>query len=80
MSAKPRVTRFQIKWYVKSSSSSDRFSWLFLTRDVAPPGQNQTALGAKASAAVPSANDLDVSEDVEMSGSSTNTLNGIPVS
>jgi histone chaperone ASF1 len=64
ISAKPRVTRFQIKW------------------DVAPPGQNQTALGAAASAAVPSANDLDVSDDVEMSGSSASasTLNGIPVS
>ena len=44
-----------------------------LCRDVAPPGQNQTALGAAASAAVPSANDL---EDQEMSG----LHNGIPVS
>jgi histone chaperone ASF1 len=62
ISAKPRVTRFQIKW------------------DVTPPGQNQTALGAAASAAVPSANDLDTSDDVDMSGTSTVTPNGISVS
>ena len=47
-----------------------------LCRDVAPPGQSQTALGAAASAAVPSANDLEGDEDQEMSGSP----NGIPVS
>jgi hypothetical protein len=51
-----------------------------LSRDVTPPGQNQMALGAAASAAVPSANDLDTSDDVEMSGTSTVTPNGISVS
>jgi hypothetical protein len=49
-------------------------------RDVTPPGQSQTALGAAASAAVPSANDLDTSEDVEMAETSTAMLNGIFVS
>ncbi|KAJ7271049.1 ASF1 like histone chaperone-domain-containing protein [Mycena rebaudengoi] len=48
ISAKPRVTRFQIKW------------------DVVPPSQEQTA-GAATSAAVPSANDLDDSMDVDSS-------------
>ncbi|KAJ7456960.1 ASF1 like histone chaperone-domain-containing protein [Mycena latifolia] len=46
ISAKPRVTRFQIKW------------------DVVPPSQAQTA-GAATSAAVPSANDLEDSMDVD---------------
>jgi histone chaperone ASF1 len=58
--------------------SADSFA-LYLVRDVTPPGQNQTALGAAASAAVPSANDLDTSDDIEMSGASTTTLNGISV-
>ncbi|KAJ7042911.1 ASF1 like histone chaperone-domain-containing protein [Mycena alexandri] len=46
ISAKPRVTRFQIKW------------------DVVPPLQAQTA-GAATSAAVPSANDLEDSMEVD---------------
>ncbi|KAJ6578831.1 ASF1 like histone chaperone-domain-containing protein [Mycena vulgaris] len=46
ISAKPRVTRFQIKW------------------DVVPPSQAQTS-GAATSAAVPSANDLEDSMDVD---------------
>ncbi|KAJ7756302.1 ASF1 like histone chaperone-domain-containing protein [Mycena metata] len=46
ISAKPRVTRFQIKW------------------DVVPPSQAQTA-GAATSAAVPSANDLEDSMEVD---------------
>ncbi|KAG5642702.1 Histone chaperone asf1 [Asterophora parasitica] len=47
ISAKPRVTRFQIKW------------------DVAPPQLTQAAAGAATSAAVPSANDLDDSMEVD---------------
>ncbi|KAF7369835.1 Histone chaperone ASF1 [Mycena venus] len=46
ISAKPRVTRFQIKW------------------DVVPPSQGQMA-GAATSAAVPSANDLEDSMEVD---------------
>ncbi|KAF8064024.1 anti-silence-domain-containing protein [Lyophyllum atratum] len=47
ISAKPRVTRFQIKW------------------DVAPTQLQQAAAGAATSAAVPSANDLDDSMEVD---------------
>ncbi|KAF5376069.1 hypothetical protein D9615_007683 [Tricholomella constricta] len=47
ISAKPRVTRFQIKW------------------DVAPPQLERAAAGAATSAAVPSANDLDDSMEVD---------------
>ncbi|RDB23305.1 Histone chaperone ASF1 [Hypsizygus marmoreus] len=50
ISAKPRVTRFQIRW------------------DVAPPQQGLTAAGAATSAAVPSANDLDDSMEVDVGG------------
>lgn len=53
-------------------------SWLsvYFFRDIAPPGQSQTALGAAASAAVPSADTLDGDEDQEMAG----PPNGIPIS
>ncbi|KAG5651311.1 hypothetical protein H0H81_009112 [Sphagnurus paluster] len=47
INAKPRVTRFQIKW------------------DVAPPQLERAAAGAATSAAVPSANDLDDSMEVD---------------
>ena len=59
-SAKPRVTRFQIRWYVLF------FSFLFalepnfleLCRDVGPSQSTDRALGAANSAPVPSADDI----------------------
>jgi histone chaperone ASF1 len=63
ISTKLRVTRFQIKWSVILTYYSCLISlFSFVQRDVVPQSQGLPAAGAAASAAVPSANDLDGEE------------------
>jgi histone chaperone ASF1 len=65
ISAKPRVTRFQIKWCVaRDLRLGTRCTDEFTCRDVVPPSQGQMA-GAATSATVPSANDLEDSMEVD---------------
>ena len=57
---KPRVTRFQIKWYAALSTIPFFTTHnIYPPRDVAPPQEGQAAAGAANSAPVPSANDID---------------------
>lgn len=64
MNAKPRVTRFQIKWSVLGFRCLAKAYSSHYTRDLSPPPQGgSAAAGAAASAAVPSADDLDGPEE-----------------
>jgi histone chaperone ASF1 len=73
ISAKPRVTRFQIKWYVKLASHRRLIVLRCNGRDVSPQSGTVTAAGAANSAAVPSANDLEGDDaDVAMTEHQSN--------
>ena len=63
ISAKPRVTRFQVKWYVNVAVMALHVGLTHGGRDVSSQSGAVTAAGAATSAAVPSANDLEVGDD-----------------
>lgn len=63
ISAKPRVTRFQIKWYVNFAMMGVVCWTDTCGRDVSSQSGAVTAAGAATSAAVPSANDLEGDDD-----------------
>jgi len=77
ISAKPRVTRFHIKWSAIFLSLEQLLKKSFINRDVSPPQATQTALGAATSAPVPSADDINTGDD-EMEVDFSKNTNGRP--
>lgn len=76
ISTKPRVTRFQIRWWVVHSYVI--IVSFIVIRDVEPSQSADTALGAANSAPVPSADDIgmedtDMQVDPKVNGSATGT-------
>lgn len=63
ISTKPRVTRFQIKWWAFPEQWATDHPFWFKYRDVAPPTRALASAGAVTSAPVPSADDLEDTED-----------------
>ena len=63
-SAKPRVTRFQIRWYVRFLHVCV-LNFILFSRDVEPSQNTDRAMGAANSAPVPSADDITLGNEAE---------------